>query len=176
MPAAPPLPMRLRRAGETRRLWPTLLRGLALKSTGRLSESAVACCTCHDLSASDAWMAPYQLGLGARTTRSAIKPSGPPPRAVHYCGRADARELPAGWPVMKNAAHDDHRRPAWRACRPKAVAAPSDGPQCKGRPTPTFPRSCAKVSPCAVPSADDGRQSQELGRQHRALVATRRQD
>ncbi|PSM31117.1 hypothetical protein BVG81_007055, partial [Haliangium sp. UPWRP_2] len=40
-----------------------LLRGLALKHTGRLSESAVALRGACYLSASDAWMAPYQLGL-----------------------------------------------------------------------------------------------------------------
>lgn len=76
-----------------------LLRGLALKHTGRLSESAVALRGACYLSASDAWMAPYQLGL-------VLEQLGLPVEAVeayrHALSvlRAGGRSgLPAGWPV-----------------------------------------------------------------------------
>lgn len=76
-----------------------LLRGLALKHTGRLSESAVALRGACYLSASDAWMAPYQLGL-------VLEQLGLPSEAIdayrHALSvlRVGGRSgLPAGWPV-----------------------------------------------------------------------------
>lgn len=76
-----------------------LLRGLALKHTGRLSESAVALRGACYLSASDAWMAPYQLGLVLEQLAQPIEAVEAYRHALSVLRAGGRSGLPAGWPV-----------------------------------------------------------------------------
>lgn len=76
-----------------------LLRGLALKHSGRPHEAAAALRGARYLSADEAWMAPYQLGLVLEGLGQPVE-AGEAYRHALAVLRAGGRSgLPAGWPA-----------------------------------------------------------------------------